>query len=273
MKIFLSSTCYDLADLRATLVDYLEKSGHQVLLSDRSNFPVDPGQHRHNVCVDNAANSEFMIVIVDSRFGALYVEDNSISVTWAETRAALAANVKILVFVRHVIFMERLTWKQNPSITPVHCDDTRVFQFIDELQTHPSGIWMDTKFDNVMDIINRLRNIRFGETIKPSNKTDTTLSITSIDFVKSIYSDFDGKRSLNDSEIARCIKVLKSFNGGYAGILFDNELTKNRWWMFYPIRPAEDDGSSWHAARQLTAEGHVALNELLAYQKNIRSAI
>ena len=266
MKIFLSSTCYDLTDLRAALEDYLEKSGHKVLLSDRSDFLVDPGQHRHNVCVDNAAKSEFMIVIVDSRFGALYTGDKSISVTWAEARAALAAKVEMIVFVRRAVFIERLTWKKNPCITPAHCDDTRVFKFIDELQRHPSGLWIDTQFDDVMDIITRLENLQFVERIKPSDKTDTTLSISSIDFVKSIYSDFDGKRRLKDSEIAHCIKVLKSFNGGYAGILFDNELTENRWWMFYPIRPAEDDGSSWHAARQLTAEGHVALNEMLAYQ-------
>ena len=272
MKIFISSTCYDLADLRASLEDHLEKSGHQVLLSDRSNFPIDPGQHRHNVCVNNAANSEFMIVIIDSRFGAQYVEDNSISVTWAETRAALAAKVDMIVFVRRAVFTERRTWKKNPGITPAYCDDARVFQFIDELQLHQSGPWIDNQFDNVMDIITRLKNIQFIEKIKPSEKTDSTLSITSIDFIKSIYSDFDGKRKLDDSEIEKCITFLRSFDGVYLGILVDYELEENRWWMLRPIRPADDDGSSWYADRQLTAEGHVALNELLAYQKNIKSA-
>ena len=265
MKIFLSSTCYDLTDLRATLEDYLEKSGHQVLLSDRSNFPVNPGQHRHNVCVYNAANCDFMIVIIDSRFGALYVEDNSISVTWAETRAALAAKVNMLVFVRRAIFTEWLIHKKNQGITLVHCDDPRVFQFIDELQNHPFGIWMDFQFDNVMDIITLLRNLRFGELINPSNKADTTLSITSANFVKYIYPDFDCKRRLTDSEISRCIDVLKSYNG-YFGTLLDYELEENRWWMSRPIRPADDDGSSWYAERKLTAEGHFVLNEMLAYQ-------
>ena len=118
--------------------------------------------------------------------------------------------------------------EKNPSIQPAHCDNARVFQFIDELQLHQSGPWIDTQFDNVMDIITRLKNIPFIEKIKPLDKTDTTLSITSIDFVKSIYPDFDGERRLNDSKIAHCIKVLKSFNGGDAGILFDNELTENR---------------------------------------------
>ena len=47
MKVFLSSTCYDLVDLRAILEQYFEKRGDQPLLSDRVNFPVDPGQHRH----------------------------------------------------------------------------------------------------------------------------------------------------------------------------------------------------------------------------------
>ena len=267
MKIFLSSTCYDLTDLRAVLEDYLEKLGHQILLSDRSDFPVDPNQHRHDVCVENAAKSELIIVIIDRRFGALYSGDNSISVTWAEARAALAAEVNMIVFVRRAVFTERRTWKKNPSLEPAHCDDARVFKFIDELQLHQSGPWIDTQFDNVMDIITRLKNIQFIEKIKPSDKTDTTLSITSIDFVKSIYPDFDAVGRPNDRQIAHCIKVLKSYDGGGAGILFDNELIENRWWMFFPVRPAEDDGSSWFAAKRLTAEGHVALNDLLAYSK------
>ena len=182
----------------------------------------------------------------------------------------MAANVNMIVFVRRTVFTERLTWKNNPSITPAHCDDTRTFQFINELQSHPSGPWIDAQFDDVMDMITRLKNLQFDKLIKSSDQPVITLSNTVMDFVKNIYPNIDGKRRLDNSEIEHCINVLRSFNGGFFGILLDDELEENRWWMYRPIRPADDDGSSWFADRQLTAEGHVALNEMLAYQKNIR---
>lgn len=51
MKIFISSTCYDLTDLRAEVESFLINKGHELLVSNRADFPVDIGVHRHEVCI------------------------------------------------------------------------------------------------------------------------------------------------------------------------------------------------------------------------------
>jgi hypothetical protein len=155
MKVFLSSTCYDLADLRARLEQYLTQNGHQPLLSDRPDFPVSPGKHRHDVCVEVASSADLLILVIASRFGAPYHQDPTISVTWAEYRAAAANGVKTLAFVRSSVFDERKTWKKNDGkLNPSHCDDARIYQLIDEIQAN-SGVW-NQPFKDVEEIVRLL---------------------------------------------------------------------------------------------------------------------
>ena len=59
VKVFLSSTCYDLIDLRQELRAFLEKNGFTVALSEdpRSPFIVDPLDDSIGSCVQNVENS------------------------------------------------------------------------------------------------------------------------------------------------------------------------------------------------------------------------
>ncbi|MCE9637145.1 MAG: DUF4062 domain-containing protein [Planctomycetes bacterium] len=187
MRVFLSSTCYDLEDLRAVLERAIQSLGYEALLSDRLTFPVDPRVHRHEVCVREAAAADLMLVVIDRRFGAPYAKDPSISVTWAEYRAAVQAGVPVFACVRRGVFDERLTWlKNDKSGLPAHCDDARTFEFISEIQGHPHGTWIDVAFSNVTEIEDRLRVVtgqieRFRRAPRPGGgvpamRTGTKLS-------------------------------------------------------------------------------------------------
>ena len=48
MKIFLSSTAYDMLDFRALVVDRLEDDGHEVLFHESPTFPARIGLHSHD---------------------------------------------------------------------------------------------------------------------------------------------------------------------------------------------------------------------------------
>jgi hypothetical protein len=114
VRVFLSSTCYDLPDARAVLERVLKERGDTPLLSDRATFPIDPARHRHDVCVREAGEADALILVIDRRVGAPFYRDSNITVTQAEFRAALAASVPIIAFVRQSVFDERATWSRNP---------------------------------------------------------------------------------------------------------------------------------------------------------------
>jgi len=159
MKVFLSSTCYDLADVRAVLEDYLARHGHIPLLNDRHSFPVDPGMHRHDVCVHGVGDANLFILVVDGRYGAPYARNHEISITHAEFKAA-AGNVPMIAFVRRSIWDERNTFRENPSLKPVTVDSAKTFELIDDVQAHPAGVWLVTQFDTVNNIIASLDSLQ-----------------------------------------------------------------------------------------------------------------
>lgn len=162
MKIFLSSTCYDLVDIRAELERFLKEKGHELLLSDRATFPIEIGVHRHDVCINNVQNCDLFILIVDGRFGAPYYKDKNLSITWAEFNEALRTDRKIIPFVRKDIFNERQSYNHNlkkgNAFAPFFADTTRVFDLIGEIQSHEGGFWIE-QFENSVEIKDRLENL------------------------------------------------------------------------------------------------------------------
>lgn len=154
MKVFISSTCYDLPDVRAVLEQYFEQRGHTPLLSDRNTFPVDAGLHRHRVCVEQARAADLFLLIVDARYGSPYVDDSSISITHAEFRAA-STSVPWLGFVRRRAWDERNAWNKHPTMPLEYVTDSRLCDFLNEVQKQERGMWL-TPFDTVIDIVDRL---------------------------------------------------------------------------------------------------------------------
>src|ERR1039458_9236252 len=95
-RIFLSSTCLDLVDLRSGLKESLEEMGYQVWASEFPEFPVDSGLHAPDNCLRNVERAAQYVLIVNDRYGSAYegaayprhplVEypTRSISLTWYE---------------------------------------------------------------------------------------------------------------------------------------------------------------------------------------------
>lgn len=153
MNVFLSSTCYDLADVRGVLELYFTRRGDTIVLSDRTSFPVDPSAHRHDLCVQRAGEADLLVLVIDQRLGAPYVRDKSISITHAEFREAAAKSVPVLAFVRRGIWTERHVFKLSlTSDKGASETDARRFALLDEVQDHSRGTWMH-EFDDVTNIL------------------------------------------------------------------------------------------------------------------------
>lgn len=182
MIAFLSSTCYDLSDLRAEIESFLSSKKYTLLLSDRADFPLSPGTHRHDVCIENVKRCDLFILVIDGRFGGSYYKDSTISITWAEFREAAKNKKKIIAFVRRTVFDERqlykLNLKQGITITPNYTKDSRVFYFIDEVQTHPDGIWCQP-FDNSVQLKEMLNNLYETDSILVVNRSNIKSGINS----------------------------------------------------------------------------------------------
>jgi len=145
---FISSTVLDLKDLRNFLSFELSAHGFKMLLSEEGTIPADSSKHSYDLCIDAARKCEFLIAIIDGRFGG-EVPGTGKSITLAEIEASLDAGNQVLVFVRQSVWDAKETlrpyMKSGVKFRPSKViGDIRVFDVIDAVRRRVAGNWLFT---------------------------------------------------------------------------------------------------------------------------------
>ena len=124
-RIFLSSTCADLVDLRSALKESLEEMGYQVWASEFDDFPVDSNLRAQDNCLRNVERADQYVLILSDRYGAAYegaaypkhplpeYPERSISVTWYEYLRALHCGKPMRILVREHIWDQRSVFRRR----------------------------------------------------------------------------------------------------------------------------------------------------------------
>src|SRR5262245_34129829 len=105
MKVFVSSTCYDLIDLRAELLEDLRDLGVEPYLSDlkESDFET-PGDHVGNsieTCLVNLRACDVVVFVLSQRYGPFLKRGyGDLSATHVEYREARNHKKRILFYIR-----------------------------------------------------------------------------------------------------------------------------------------------------------------------------
>jgi hypothetical protein len=140
MRVFVSSTCYDLIDLRAEVEVHLRDLGLRPVLSDRpsSDFSEFALQNSIAACLANVASAELFVCVLSQRYGpslqAAGFED--LSATHAELREAHQLGKPIYMYVRDRFLADYQIWKKNAdaSLSWVkERKDHRLFELFGEL--------------------------------------------------------------------------------------------------------------------------------------------
>ncbi len=134
-KVFVSSTCYDLRDLRASLDGALRTFGVEPILSDHPSFPINPDETTTDACrrvVQDVA--DIFILIVGGRYGSIDKRSDK-SITNIEYLTARTKGIPIYVFVQADVLVQLEIYLKNPAADfSSFVDDTRLFDFINSLK-------------------------------------------------------------------------------------------------------------------------------------------
>jgi hypothetical protein len=141
LTVFISSTCYDLLDLRTELVDFLEPKGFIVKVSDDPyHIDVEPTENSIETCLRNVDSSDVIICIVDGRYGPLLPPDKQISATHAEIRHARELKRPVYIFGRDKALSDYDQLRKNPDASALWVEKHELEQrkkwvaFVRELQ-------------------------------------------------------------------------------------------------------------------------------------------
>src|SRR5260370_41029959 len=99
--IFLSSTCYDLQQVRADIVQFVnEELGYRCLASEFDSFPTEPDVDTIENCKRRVEqDADALILVIDGRYGYAPPAVGK-SVTNQEYLAARAKGIPIFAFVK-----------------------------------------------------------------------------------------------------------------------------------------------------------------------------
>ncbi|AZA54361.1 DUF4062 domain-containing protein [Chryseobacterium sp. G0201] len=192
LNIFVSSTCYDLSQLRANLHDFITKSGHNPVLSEYDNFPISPELNSIENCIKNVKeNADILVLIVGNRYGSII--ENGKSITNTEFLMAKQKGIPIFCFIDKNTLNALNFWKNNKDADFSHIvDNKEIFEFITDIRENKK-IWT-FPFEQSQDIILTLK-IQLSHLFKSSLKVKNILDRDISDFFK-----------LNLSE--KCLKIL-----------------------------------------------------------------
>lgn len=154
-SLFVSSTCYDLGQVRTDIRDFAESIGFEPFLSEFDSFPVNPNQNTLSNCLNAVKNhADIFVLIVGGRYGS--ITDTGKSITNLEFAEADIKGIPKYVFVKEDILSLLPIWKANPDADFSSAVDTpKLFEFISSLRD--SGeIWV-FPFSNAQNIINTLK--------------------------------------------------------------------------------------------------------------------
>ncbi len=178
MKVFLSSTCYDLKQIRADLLEYFLNMGFTPILSEYSNFPIDPDKNTIDNCIENVKNNtDIFILIIGNRYGSQINDDKSITNT--EYLYAKRLGIPIYIFIYKPVLAIIPIWEKNKDIDFSNVvDSPKIFEFIQNIRETDKK-WC-FEFDKAQDIVSTLKtqlSHLFKETLDLKRKFDSTLPV------------------------------------------------------------------------------------------------
>lgn len=213
-RVFISSTCYDLSEVRDSLISFFQNFGFECILSERGDVFYHPDLHTHDSCIGEISNCQIFVLIIGGRFGGAYKKERR-SITNAEYAAARNLDIPTFTFIKQDVLNDHNVWQKNkkkvfsdeieyPSLEKQeHAKD--IFEFIDTVRLGGEGNSF-FGFSLAKDIHEKLRkqlagmffdfltNRKISKQIENTNRSIADLSAASSkieELVKQIYRQVD----------------------------------------------------------------------------------
>lgn len=165
-RVFISSTFYDLRQIRADIDQFLKGLGYDAIRNEEGSIPYGKDERLEEYCVQEVRHSDILISIIGGRFGSESKDEVSIekylqksSISQRELRTAIENQKQVYIFIDKNVSAEYQTYllnKDNANVNYKFVDDQRIYGFIEEIKN--LGVNNNIKdFETSEDITNYLR--------------------------------------------------------------------------------------------------------------------
>ena len=158
-RVFISSTYYDLKEVRNTIGNFITNLGYEAIMHERSGVAYTQEKNLEEDCYHELASCDIVVCIIGSKFGSESAR-NELSVTMNEIQSAIKHKKKVYIFIAKDVYIENRTYEQNKdntSFKSAYTDDLRIHSFILELRNNIK-IHVVESFETTDDIVRILKN-------------------------------------------------------------------------------------------------------------------
>lgn len=155
VNIFISSTCYDLSQVRQDLRDFISNLGYNPIISEQNDFPIEPQLDNWENCINAVKEyADIFVLIIGNKYGS--VNESGKSITNTEYLTAIQKGIPIYTFSLKQMTTLLPTWERNPNADFSNVvDNNQIFEFLSDVRKK-SGRW-NFEFENAQDIKDTLQ--------------------------------------------------------------------------------------------------------------------
>lgn len=218
-RVFISSTFYDLRQIRVELDKFIEGLGCEPVRNEEGDIPYGKDEALQAYCYKEIANIDVLVSIIGSRYGSAGIikeKEQEYSVSQLELKTALKEDKQVFVFIDKNVFTEYETYilnKNNENVIYKYVDNVNIYKFIEEIKALPHNNNIKG-FETAEDITSYLREQfagLFKQFMLDNKRVKETLIIRDIEntaktlreLVDYLKEDSQGK----DEEINRIIRI------------------------------------------------------------------
>lgn len=156
-RVFISSTFYDLKQVRFNIGDFIKNLGYEAVMHERSGVAYTQNEPLEQDCYHELASCDIVVCVIGNHFGSRSA-GNELSITMNEIQTAIKNRKKVYIFIAKDVYIENRTYeynKENGSFKSAYTDNLKIHEFISELKNN-NRVLIES-FDTTDEIINTLK--------------------------------------------------------------------------------------------------------------------
>ena len=159
-RVFVSSTFYDLKQVREDLDRFITELGYEAVLHEAGDIAYGSESPPEGYIHREIEMCDILICVIGGRFGTESQEQPGSSITQLELRTAIENQVQVFIFIEQGVYSEYNTYlinKETVGIQYRYVDNTQVYEFIESVYKLPKNNPV-APFQTAADIVEILRN-------------------------------------------------------------------------------------------------------------------
>ena len=159
-RVFVSSTFYDLRQVREDLERFISGLGYEAVLYEAGDIAYGKDSPPEGYVHREIEMCDILVCVIGGRYGTESKERPGVSITQQELRAAIESQVQVFIFIEQGVYSEYSTYLVNKGTENIKyhfVDDIRIYEFIESVYNLPSNNPI-APFQTAFDIVEFLKN-------------------------------------------------------------------------------------------------------------------